>query len=136
MKNKHGFTLIELIITMSIIGIMGTILYPSFSKIKTQAKMTSIRSTIQGIQLAIESYYMNQGQYPEGTQLCVADLITLLKETGEYTKIPTNPFTGRMYTAADTSGQIYYNLNSEDEVYLLYAYGAGNKEEIVRLQNI
>jgi prepilin-type N-terminal cleavage/methylation domain-containing protein len=134
-KNK-GFTLIELIITISIIGIIAGILYPNFSKIQQKAKETAMQSVAHSLQMAVESYSLNQGAYPDGDNTPILDLVNVLKEDGDLTKVPKNPFTGKTYTSSDSSGQIYYTVNSEDNTYSFVGFGVGNKNEVIRVENM
>lgn len=132
---KKGFTLIELLITLSIMGIMAAILYPNFSKIQVKAKINSAQSVAHAVQMAVESYYMDQGTYPSGSSTPVSELASTLKSAGALNKIPNNPFTGKPYTSSDPSGQIYYTYDSDNNTYTLIGFGSGNKEQVFTLEN-
>jgi type IV pilus assembly protein PilA len=70
MKNSHsGFTLIELMIVISIIGILATMALPSFQDriIRTQVKEALNLSEVA--QTAIEDFYKNKGSFPENNAL-------------------------------------------------------------------
>ncbi|MBT4552106.1 prepilin-type N-terminal cleavage/methylation domain-containing protein [bacterium] len=134
--NKNAFSLIELIISITIIAILGTILYPNFSKLQQKAKESSLQSTGRSIQTAIELYALNNTTYPSGTNIPLLELIDTLKTGGELTKIPKNPFTGKQYTDQDHSGNIVYNYDETENQYTLNIYGSGNKTIIYCLENI
>jgi len=135
-KNQKGFTLIELLITISVIGIMAGILYPSFSKVQAKAKTSSAQSSLHAVQLAIESYQLTNGTYPEGSNIASAALIDTLIESGDLTKKPKNPFTGKEYTASDSSGQFYYTFDTDSNSYNITLYGSNNKTAIYTITNI
>jgi len=67
MKNaflKNGFTLIEILVVITIIGILSSILYASFGGARDEARNKSIQAEIKEVQLALELYKAQYGQYP------------------------------------------------------------------------
>lgn len=64
-RNVSGFTLIELMIVISIIGIIMTLSIISLSKIRQDTNDTKKISDIKQIQSALELYRANEGYYPE-----------------------------------------------------------------------
>ena len=136
MNQERGFTLIELLVTMVIIGLITSFALPNFSKIQSRAKENNIKSTLHSLQVSIEAYAASNGTYPSGSNLGAASLTELLKSSGEFNKLPTNPFTGNPYTDQDSSGKITYSLDSQTNVYTLTGFSASNSTEILKLQNL
>ncbi len=66
---KTGFTLIELIVVIAIIGILSTILYASFDVAKAQSRDKVRMASLKELQLAIELYKSQNGSFP--TRGCV-----------------------------------------------------------------
>ena len=61
-KINNGFTLIELMIIIVIIGILAAIAIPNIIKIINRAKEASVRSNMHTVQFEVESY---QVYHPE-----------------------------------------------------------------------
>lgn len=131
---KKGFSLIELLIVLSIIGLLSAVLLPNFTSIQSKAKETSVKSVAHTIEMALETYYLTEGEYPEGTDLTLDSLATTLITNDSLSAVPDNPFTGTDYTSADTSGKITYTKDSDTE-YSITAYGVNNASVILSLPN-
>jgi prepilin-type N-terminal cleavage/methylation domain-containing protein len=66
MRNRHGFTLIELLIVVAIIAILAAIAVPNFLEAQVRSKVSRVRSDHRSLATAIESYYVDNNQYPAG----------------------------------------------------------------------
>ncbi len=118
---SKGFSLIELLLVMAIMAILSTLMLPNLLGAQDKARESGVRAVAHAIQLALESYYVDHGVYPSGSNLGVAELYEILEIEGQLTKKPKNPYTGRAYDAADAQGQVLYSLGSSG--YSLKAYG-------------
>ena len=61
---RRGFTLVELMITVSILAILAAIVIPAFSNHSKQAQITSTIYTMQTFQKAIQRYNADTATYP------------------------------------------------------------------------
>jgi len=65
LRNTKGFTLIELMIVVVIIGILAAIAIPNFISMQDRAKEGSVKANMHTVQLAIEDFAVqNDGTYP------------------------------------------------------------------------
>ncbi len=66
-KKSHGFTLIELMITVAIIGILASIAMPAYQGYITKGKRSDAKAGLITLQHAQEKYRANCPQYADGT---------------------------------------------------------------------
>ena len=64
MKYKKGFTLIELLVVVAIIGILSSVILASLNSARIKARDARRASDIHQIQIAVESYYNDNGHFP------------------------------------------------------------------------
>ena len=62
--NKKGFTLIELMVVMAIIGVLAVMLVPQLSGAQERARDSGRIAAIQNITAVLETYFSDEGQYP------------------------------------------------------------------------
>ena len=63
-RKKSGFTLIEMLIVITIIAILAGIVLPRFASTSDSAKKSAHKAERQNINGQIEIYYFNSGTYP------------------------------------------------------------------------
>jgi len=63
-KKEKGFTLVELLIVIAIIGILAAIAIPQFAKYRAKAYNSAALSDLKNARTAVEAYYADNQQYP------------------------------------------------------------------------
>ena len=64
-KAKQGFTLIEILVVVAIIGMLGAVAVPAYMSYLDDARITTTRSLIKSIYDACQTYSMKHGgKYP------------------------------------------------------------------------
>ncbi len=92
-KNRYpkGFTLIELMIVLAIMGVLITIAQPNLKKSIIRAREAVLREDLFQMRDAIDQYYADNGKYPSA----LGDLINPQERARSYLRdIPKDPFTG------------------------------------------
>jgi type IV pilus assembly protein PilE len=64
MQREHGFTLIEVMITVAIVGILATIAEPSYSDYVRRGKIVEAASNLSDMRTRLEQYYFDHQSYP------------------------------------------------------------------------
>ena len=102
--NEEGFTLLELLIVMTIIGLLAAIAVPAYVSNVRSAKEAVLREDLHTIRTAIDSYTVDKQKGPQSLD----DLV----QAGYLRAMPMDPITHRTdtwVTVQDT------NLNSVDQ---------------------
>ncbi len=99
-RTQSGFTLIELIIVMTIIAILATLAVPYFAGAIKHAREAVLREDLQTMRMAIDSYTMDKQKAPQSLDDLVQD--------GYLRVIPEDPMTHSKDTwVTDTSDAMY-----------------------------
>ena len=123
-RKQSGFTLVELLIAVSVVAVLATIVYASFGEARKKAHDTQRVTDIQTLQLALKLYHEKYATYlVSGTgqgNVATANgagssVVTALYNEG---LLPSTTLDDPTQTGAD--GYLLY-LCSSNQVYALYA---------------
>ncbi|MEN3004385.1 competence type IV pilus major pilin ComGC [Dehalobacterium formicoaceticum] len=73
-KSDKGFTLIELVVVIVILGILAAIAIPRFTDRRGEAEEAAIQADIKILQNAVDMYYFDEAAFP--SNLDEANLVT------------------------------------------------------------
>lgn len=125
LANKYsGFTLIEVMVVVVILGILAAVVVPKIMSRPEQARLVKVKQDILAIQSALDLYKLDSGFYPstdQGLQALVhkpsVDPIPRnWKSDGYLQQLPSDPW-----------GQGYQYIN-DNEKLRIFSYGAKGKE--------
>jgi general secretion pathway protein G len=125
MKTQSGFTLVEILIVVVILGILAAIVIPQFTSASTEAKEAALVSDLQAMRSQIELYKIHHNDQLPGTQ-ATNDFTTAMtsktNQDGEDTtqatdpltcrygpymrKIPINPFTNDLFNVSEGAARL------------------------------
>ncbi len=118
-RGSAGFTLIELMIVVVIIGILAAIALPNYVSMMDRAREGGVRANAHATQLTAEDFYAaHDGVYPTVAQIVDPTL-------WPQSVLPDNPFTGAPVTIAAlgySRGDIGYQVVAG--CYTIEGYGA------------
>ncbi len=85
-SSSQGFTIIELMIVVTIVGILATLAVPSYHAAIVKAKEGALRQDLFSLRDVIDQHRADKGKYPETIQALVS--------AGYLRRVPTDPITG------------------------------------------
>lgn len=115
-NTDKGFTLIEMLIVMALIGILVTIAAPSFQRSIIRARETSLKHTLFVFRDVIDQYYADHGKYPE--------TLETLAEEHYIREVAKDPFTRSSETwvlippEEEEAGGVYDVHSGSDKISL------------------
>lgn len=123
-KAARGFTLIEVMVVVVILGILAAIIVPKIMSRPEQARLVKVKQDILAIQSALDLYKLDNSTYPttdQGLQALVtkptsAPVPRSWKSDGYLQEVPEDPW-----------GESYQYLN-DNEKLRIFSYGPKGKD--------
>lgn len=134
-ENQSGFTLIEMLVVMSIIGFLSSTLMVALNNARAKTRDSVRRQTLLSLQKALELYFNDNGAYPvaagwmsseanenPGATSAPGNYIPSLVAGGYISRLPSDPLGGVsgncgtwkrafLYTTSNTGGKDYKLLS-------------------------
>lgn len=110
---RHGFTLIELMVVLVIIGVLASLIVPNVLDRADDARMTAARTDVNNLMQALKLYKLDNLRYPSGEQGLQA---LLTKPT--VAPVPANwkPYLDKLPNDPWGSPYVYLNPGIKGEV--------------------
>jgi general secretion pathway protein G len=70
-KQENGFTLLELIVVVTIIGILATIAMPKLKDVPRRANEAVLKTNLHTLRDVIDQHYGDKGRYPKSLEALV-----------------------------------------------------------------
>jgi general secretion pathway protein G len=68
-RKESGFTIVELLIVIVVIGILAALVVTTFSGIQRKARDSERQTDINAVHSQVEAYYAQEGKYPTNANL-------------------------------------------------------------------
>ncbi|HEX4008336.1 MAG TPA: type II secretion system protein [Acidobacteriaceae bacterium] len=105
-RRESGFTLVELMIVMLIIGVLAAVAVPTFIQSIRNAREAALKEDLHVMRDAIDSYTMDKNKAPQSLD----DLV----QSGYLKKIPEDPMTHSSDTWVTASDDTYSDLDQTE----------------------
>jgi len=128
-RHKAGFSLIELMIVIVILGLLAATLVPRIMDRPDDAKVTKTKTDIRALETALRFYRLDNGNYPSTEQ----GLEALIEEP-DGSPVPANWRKGGYLEASSTPKDawnndfIYRSPGDDDHDYEIISLGADGEE--------
>jgi general secretion pathway protein G len=118
LNGKKGYTLLELMLVVAIVGILVSLAIPSFQQSAIKAKETALKQNLFTMRAVLDQYYADRGDYPDNLEALV--------EAKYLRAIPIDPLTKSSTTwieiyeeqeeGDDSSAGVYDIKSGNDDV--------------------
>jgi general secretion pathway protein G len=113
---KKAFTILELLVVISVLGILIGIVVPRFKGMQDNGKLTKAKGEVRSIMAALESYRtFNATQYPPSTTTLIASY--LLAASPQIINVLYDPF------GSTTTTEYNYKCSSNGNYYVVFTQG-------------
>ena len=86
MRRQQGFTLIELMIVVAVIGLLSMIALPAYNDYVTRGKLQEATSQLADLRVKMEQYYMDNRRYSAAAGICGPGAVPVAPPTVKYFK--------------------------------------------------
>lgn len=143
-----GFTLIEMLVSLAIIGILAGVTMAAFGGARMRGRDAQRMTDIKNIQVALTKYYDAHDQYPSTIG---SGATSVLVSEGYMDNLPTDPANGRSYAysgyvnasngnttrcssyhlGADLENSTHVGLQNDDDAYVVSVGNPANADDKV-----
>mgnify|MGYP003566017335 CR=1 FL=1 len=126
-RRQHGFTLMEIMLVVIIIGILAAAVIVNLEGMSTEARITQAQADIAAIKTQLGLFEMKFGHYPTDEE---GGLLALVERPDSIPEEKWRKFNAKDEVPIDPWDQPYiYRIDSETRKYVLYSMGPNSEDE-------
>jgi len=91
-KNNKGFTIVELLIVIVVIGILALLVITTYGGIQQKARNSKRQTDLASLQTHLEAFYNQTGYYPNRDDMNTASFVSGLVDPSNPNQATTTPF--------------------------------------------
>lgn len=122
-QSQSGFSLMELLIVLVIIGLLAAAVGPTLYKRVKQAKQTAAKDQVQSFVTALDNYFIDVGEYPETHQGLLA-----LRSNLSTSNLWDGPYMNKEIPLDPWNNAYIYRSPGRSGGYEIMSYGADGVE--------
>jgi prepilin-type N-terminal cleavage/methylation domain-containing protein len=114
-KRESGFTIVELLIVIVVIGLLAALVITTYSGIQAKARNSKRQTDVQSVQTQVEAYFAQNGHYPSFADLSSSSWLTTNMKSMDQGALHDPSASGTGLTVSLTAGSKVYQyapLNS------------------------
>jgi len=109
-KNKQGFTIVELLIVIVVIGILALLVITTYSGIQAKARNSKRQTDVASLQTQLEAFFSQNGYYPSLADMNSSSWLNTNMKSLDQTALtdPSNPTQSKTLVAAPAAKSYAY----------------------------
>jgi len=113
-KNRQGFTIIELLVVIVIIGILVALALPNLFSAQARGRDTDRKNELKNLQQRLETHFNDEGEYPPGSDMAAAAAVIGITsaDAAQYTGPRNDVYTYTGTGTCDTNGCSSFTLSA------------------------
>jgi type IV pilus assembly protein PilA len=115
-KRSQGFTIVELLIVIVVIGILALLVITTYSGIQAKARNSKRQTDIQSVQTHLEAYFSQNGFYPSLTDMNGSAWLNTNMKSLDQTALtdPSNPTQSKTLVNGPVAKSYSYQVTQSD----------------------
>lgn len=114
-KQNKGFTIVELLIVIVVIGILALLVITTYAGIQQKARNTKRAADVSAVQTQLEAFYQTNGYYPNLTDMNSSSWLTTNMKSLDQTALsdPSNPTQSKTLVGAPAAKSYSYAATND-----------------------